>query len=148
MLLYYFFSFACKSRFKGGGARGTTRAQKKNIRHRRGRHFFRPTFLDKHVITQSFTGYPKTNLGQPLLRSDKGCVFSNARWTKFHFINLMRRAIFVFRYVRFFRRRPYPKCHRVELAPVRLPCKALGDDVPTKKNGRTWKKILLVSSSL
>ena len=133
----HFFSFACKSRFKGGGARGTTRAQKRNIRHRRGRHFFRPTFLDKHVITQSFTGYPKTNLGQPLLRSDKGCVFSNARRTKFHFINLMRRAIFFFRYVRFFLLgRHHLKLYRVAVRVPILPCDTLGKDV-CEKNGRT-----------
>ena len=80
----------------------------------------------------------KTNPGQPLLRSDGRCVFSNARRTKFHFINLMRRAIFVFRYVRFFPGTSPPKYARVDLAPNCLPQHPSGEDVPKKK--RTYLK--------
>ena len=90
----------------------------------------------------------KTNPGQPLLRSDGRCVFSNAQRTKFHFINLMRRAIFVFRYkVRFFPGVSPPKYARVDLAPNCLPQHPSGEDVP-KKWRIYWKRKLLVSSSL
>ena len=48
------------------------------------------------VLTRAGVRKPQIGLG-----SDGSWVFSDARRAKFHFIKLMRRAIFVFRYIRF-----------------------------------------------